>query len=303
MTPKRWFWSLLVASAGWSALGHRSGGDGGAAGGAGAAGGGPPLAKRMQDKLVEPVRLVLVPAEFVFGGIEGAAAYAINRVTTKRDATVSVDDLQDENRNLRAELARLNGRLDEALVRLGGLRRIVSSGLTAEDVLPANVLAGQAGAGAGLLHLDKGAMDGVRVGMAVVAPLEQVTVLGRVVAAGQKECEVRLLSDPQMKVRADLVRNSTTPITTDPCLVEGMGAAGMRCQNVNVQPVNPPLRGDFVRLTDPDWPANVRFMLIGQIDEVGTRDNQALRYDLKISPMRPVTMLRTVMVVTKLPAE
>ena len=39
-----------------------------------------------------------------------------------------------------------------------------------------------------------------------------------------------------------------------------------------------------MRLTDNAWPANIQFMLIGQIDSVATRENQSLRYDPRIVP-------------------
>jgi hypothetical protein len=296
MTPKRWFWSLIGASLLWCGLGYHY--YGGKSGEWAKHPENPPLMLRMQQVTVTPPRLILIMPEFIFTGIQGIATNVIERVTRPRE-TVSVEELQEQNRDLKAQIAQLSGMLAELQRSYGGLRTLGGMGITSDDVLPATVITDGSGPGTTVMHLDKGAADGVKRGMAVVAPLEQVTVLGRIVYVGQKDCYLMLLTDPQMRVTADIVRNSTTPITAEPCLVEGFGSGIMKCETVNVQQANAPMRGDFVRLVDAGWPAKTRFMLIGQIEDVRARTNQALRYDLHITPPRPITSLRTVMILTK----
>jgi hypothetical protein len=298
MSPRRWFWTLIALSLVWCFAGYRWDGDAEH----------PERGGRMRwvqnDMFGQVLGVALVPAEFVFSGIEGVASSAVERVTARGNDSESADSLREQLHNAQAQNARLVGLLDDAYGKLGALARLPSVGLSARDVVEAHVVAMQAGAGANSLHLDKGASDGVRAGMAVVAPLEQVTVLGRVVVVGQKECDVQLLSDPMAKTRADIVRNANTRVTAA-CIVEGDGSNMMRCRTVDVPrpgtetPLVPPERGDFVRLIDPSWPPNVQYMVIGQIDQVGTRENQPLRYELRITPLRAVSSLRSVMIVVK----
>jgi hypothetical protein len=256
----------------------------------------------LQDDVVGQLpRVMQVPAEFVFTGLEGLAIQAIDKATRPRETGVSADDLLEQVRNLRAQNAQLAGMLAEANVRLAGVENLRPIGLSAGDTLAATVVGEPYGPGTSRIHLDKGAAHGVRQGMAVVAPLEQVTLLGRVVTVGQIECEVMLLTDPAMRVQADIVRDAGTSITDKnrTCIVQGMGANQMRTQDVDVDRggLPEPARGDFVRLVDRSWPMALQFMSIGVLDEVRVREDQAKRYDLRIVPLRPVTSVRTVMVV------
>ena len=123
-----------------------------------------------------------------------------------------------------------------------------------------------------LLHLDKGSMDGVKKGMAVIMSLQQFTVIGRVIEAGGKECTVRLLSDPQMKVGAEIMRG-TQRVTPEPTLLEGIGGNQMQIMGVDVASCRPEV-GDMVMLSDKGWPANVQYMMMGQIEQVGMREDQ-----------------------------
>ncbi len=233
MSPKRWFWSLMGITLLWSGLGNRW---------READASIPSPMRRFQSGLSQPFLFLLVPAQFIFTGIEGIATSAIDRVTSRHDGSVSVEALQEQIQDLQAQKAQLGGLLAEASERLGAIEKLPSFGLSPGDVLPANILGYQAGPGASLLHLDKGAQDGVRRGMVVVAPLEQVTVLGLVGQVNAKECEVRLLSDPSMKVNADIVRpDSAVRIASQSCLIEGLGSNLMQCETLDKQqPGNPP---------------------------------------------------------------
>jgi hypothetical protein len=295
MTPKRWFWSLLAASLLWAIAGHRTRSPD------------PihpsPLARIQASAWYFP-SLLLVPAEAVFRLVEGTAAAAIERATARPVSGASPLVLEEHVRDLQAKNLQLLGLLAQANEHLGALRHL-PAGVSPDDVLEATFLAQQPGPGASIIHLDKGALDGVKTGMAVIAPLEQATVLGRVVSVGQKDCHVRLLTDQQMIVQADIVRPDGTPVTADRCTITGLGGNQMQCTTIGIPQLNltpaprTPAKGDMVRLIDPHFPSSTQYLLIGFIDSVAPRQDNLLRYDIRIVPPRPITSLRTVMIVTK----
>ena len=160
-----------------------------------------------------------------------------------------------------------------------------------------------------MLRLDKGTTSGVKKDDAVVAPLDQVCLLGRVVDVGQLQCHVRLISDAQMTTSVQIVRHMLNPnaasrdvyenvaITKreNPCNLEGLGGGQMRIQNVDVQTPEPQ-KGDLVCLTDANWPTKTQFMVVGQIDRVGRRENSPLRYDIRVTSRVAIPAQRTAMI-------
>ena len=87
MSPKRWFWLLLGVALLWSGLGnHWREADASV----------PSPMRRFQSAIAQPFLFLLVPAQFVFTGIEGVAATAIERVTMRHDGAVSVEALQEQ---------------------------------------------------------------------------------------------------------------------------------------------------------------------------------------------------------------
>jgi cell shape-determining protein MreC len=296
MTPKRWFWSILAASLLWSVLGHRWKSPDPI--------NQPTALRRVQDGVARLPSVLLVPAEWCFKLLEGAAITAIERVSSPPTSAATREELEDQIRGLQAQVMQFQGLLAQANEQLGALQHL-PAGVTPQDVLEATFISQQPGPGAAVIKLDKGSMDGVKVGMAVIAPLQQATILGRVYAVGQKDCQVRLLTDQQMVVKADIVRPDGTLVTPERCTVVGLGGNQMQCTTVGVPQLNllptppTPSKGDMVRLVDPSFPANTQFLLIGFIDSAAPRQDQALRYDIRISPPRPITALKTVMIVTK----
>jgi hypothetical protein len=296
MTPKRWFWSLLAASLLWCVLGNRWKSPDPL--------NNPSAMRRPQDAVARFPTVLLVPPEWCFKLLEGAAITAIERVTSPSTSAATRAELEDQIRGLQAQVMQFQGLLAQANEHLGALSHL-PAGVTPQDVLEATFISQQPGPGASIIKLDKGSLDGVAAGMAVIAPLQQATILGRVVAVGQKDCQVRLLTDHEMVVKADIVRPDGTLVTPERCTVVGLGDNQMQCITVGVPQLNllpappTPARGDMVRLVDPSFPANTQFLLIGFIDSAARRQDQALRYDIRISPPRPIATLKTVMIVTK----
>jgi hypothetical protein len=310
LTPKRWFWSAMAFCLAWSALGWRWGGGEGVA----TPNDRRPWMAAAQNGLAQPFETAAIPPSFLFTtaqvAFQGALAPgASGEVSGAPEALrQSIRDLQNENAQLKAMLVEANARLD-AMKFLRALR------IEPDDVLPATVIGFQAGPGSALLHLDKGVLHGVKAGDVVVAPLEQVHLLGRIEESdlGQVQSFVRLVTDPSMRVQAQIVRPFVqTATATQPyqnlavtgegvCLVEGLGNGQMRIQNLDAVDSSSsraasPQKGDFVLLTDGHWPAKVQHMVLGQIDSVSPRKDQPMRYDIRISPRVPISTQRTVMI-------
>jgi cell shape-determining protein MreC len=103
---------------------------------------------------------------------------------------------------LEAELVSLR----QALASAGTAQEVVAFDQDV-DLIPAEVLP-LAGSADALLHrvaLARGRQDGVAVGMAVLAYGGRVLV-GRVAAVARGTCEVRLVTDPQFRLRAVILR-------------------------------------------------------------------------------------------------
>jgi hypothetical protein len=309
MTPQRWFWSALTLSLVWSTAGWRWGGGEGATTQYDRL----PWMAAVQNGLAQPVETAAIPPSFLFttaqATIQAALAPGASRDVpgTPEALRQSVRDLQNENVQLKAMLMEANARLD-------AVRFLHAKGIEPDDVLPATVVGYQAGPGSAILRLDKGVLHGVKPGSVVMAPLEQVHLLGRVEKAdlGQAQCAVRLITDRSSRIQAQIVRPFVQPaaatqpvqnpaITGEMCLVTGLGDGTMQIDNVDTvdrvsgRPVAPQ-KGDLVLLTDGSWPAKVQHMVLGQVDSVTLRKDQPMRYDIRVTPRVPVSAQRTVMI-------
>jgi cell shape-determining protein MreC len=272
------------------------------------------------------VDTLLTPAKFIFTGVQGIATWTVNRVSATHDENDSLDSLHQQIDQLKDQIDQRDRRLTLAEERLQQLGALAQQGLAATDLLPASITGGQAGPGANLITLDKGAADGVRYGMPVtacaympvrtepvvptqnpgqptIALVPQATLLGVVDSVGPKTATVRLMSDPHMKTQALLVRrfsDRAVALTPDPCLVEGLGDGQLRCNTIDVgKALADPEPGDLVELADRAWPANMRLMVIGEVTAVAHKDTQLLRYDLTITPRVNINTLQTVLIVLK----
>jgi len=300
MTSRRWFWSAMAAGLLWSVSGWRWDGQGMAG------------MASVQNGLSQPIETAAIPPSFVFTSIQGAFHSALGSLAAAGDLPGTSDELRNQLRALQNENAQIKGMLNEANSRLVAMNYLRAVQIEPADVVPATVIGYQAGPGACILKLDKGQVHGVKLNAAVIAPLEQVHLLGRVVYAGQLECEVRLASDPLMQIQAQIVRPrmqtasgagpvQDLPVTGELCWSKGLGNGQMLIDNINTsdpvtnQPINPQ-KGDLVCLTDGSWPAKVRHMVFGQVDSVATRKDNALRYDIRLSPRLAVSAQRTVMI-------
>jgi hypothetical protein len=267
----------------------------------------------LQNGLSQPIETAVIPPSFVFTTVESYAQSALSSLTATADPSGTPEALREQIRALQNENTQLKGMLMEANSHLEAIRFLHAIQIEPGDVLQATVTSYQAGPGACILHLDKGLANKVKLNAAVIAPLERVHLLGRVISVGELECEVRLAYDPRMQIQSQIIRprvqtNPAGPgpfqdlsVTGELCLARGLGNGQMLIDNIdtidknNGQPINPQ-KGDLVCLTDGSWPTKVQHMVFGQIDTVAQRQDNALRYDIRLSPRISVPAQRTVMI-------
>jgi hypothetical protein len=311
MTPKRWFWSLAAFGLLWSFAGWRWGG------GEGDRPQGHLLwMASLQNGISQPVETAAIPPAFLFTTVQ-ASVNNLLRPAPAANLSESPDTLRQRLRDLENENTQLKGLLDEVNSRLEAMRFLHAVRIEPADVLPATVVAYQAGPGSATLTLDKGAVHGIKPGDAVVAALEQVHILGRVEqkGLGQLKSTVRLITDPTMKIQAQIVRPRLLParatepiknlaITGELCLLTGLGNGQMCIDNIDTtdkitgNPVTPQ-KGDLVCLTDGAWPAKVQHMVLGQVESAVPRVDQPQRYHITVAPRLSISAQRTVMVLIR----
>jgi hypothetical protein len=299
MNARRRFWTLMGLGLLWSVSGWRWDGQGTG------------WMASTQNGLSQPVETAAIPPSFVLTTIQGTLHNALRSLAAADGVPETTEALREKYRALQNENTQLKGMLMEANSRLEAMRYLHAAQIEPADVLAATVIGYQAGPGACILKLDKGRIHGVKPDAAVIAPLEQVHLLGRVIYAGELECEVRLASDPRMRIQAQIVRpRAQAPggpgpvqnlaVTGELCLSRGLGNGQMLIDNIDAidrnanQPV--PQSGDLVCLTDGSWPAKVQHMVFGEVQSVAARQDNALRYDIRLAPRLPIAAQRTVMI-------
>ncbi len=150
-------------------------------------------------------------------------------ITGLWDGATQLDDLQDENAELRAEVDRLRGELVlsgvdradyEALLEINGLETPESFPL-----LLARVRTGEVGNfSAGVIEIDVGSSDGVQVDMAVITP---AGLVGRTEQVDRTSTTVRLISSSEFVIGVEvggevgLARGEGSP--TEILIEQGIG--------------------------------------------------------------------------------
>lgn len=139
-----------------------------------------------------------VAAEAVYP-VENGAGWFSRQVVSRVRGVFSRMDLAAENRRLREEAAAL--RME--LIRFAGRRPAPADGAVPRTWLAAPVLSRGGVTGArGFLRLGKGSADGVKTGLAVAVP---EGLVGRVTAVSPHTCEVRLITDPSVRVACEVL--------------------------------------------------------------------------------------------------
>jgi rod shape-determining protein MreC len=229
--------------------------------------------------------------------IQSALTQAAGRIAIVLDTARQLNQLQEENRRLRAENDRLtidNVRMSEVLAenqllreQLGFKRDNPSLLISSADII-GRVTSRDPSTFLSSLTIDRGVKDGVAVEMPVVTARGLV---GRITEVGNSWARVLLLIDPSSSVNALVQRSRGTGI------VQGQddGSLIMRyiAQSDDVQP------GDII-LTSGLGGNFPKGLVIGQVTAVEQRD-VAMFKEARVRPTVDFSRLEIVMVITDFP--
>jgi len=224
--------------------------------------------------LVSPLQLVFTrasaPVEHVLGAMRSSA------------------HLAQENEDLREELSALRSQCilrDEALIENEDLRRLLDfkSAVPNYQLIAAEVIGRDPSSYLRYLVIDRGAEDGIRVGMPV---LTDAGLVGRISRVSQSASQVMLLSDTKSSVSAYIQRSRATGVVQGELDVE----LRMRyiVQNETV------IVGDVV-LTSGLGGSFPRRLVIGQVVEIQQNDMD-VHQEALVMPAVDASRLETVLV-------
>lgn len=277
MNSRRWFWAINMVLCGWMLLGVR---------GTPAGKESPGFTRRIEGGIDSIASVLMTPLSASTRWIQVTANNAIFSRRTDVDQAY-VKQLEQDNQQLKNLIYLLYGQNEEYLQQLKEMKALKTtfSSITAQNVLSANIIAtSPAGSGADTCDIDKGYLDGVATNMIVLSDLAP---LGRIFYVGPKSSKVRLITDRDrsMRINARIDRETADgfmPIV-DECQVYGIGNGELRCNDVSIRRTIEPQVGDIFRVRDKEW-RQVPGAVIGTVVGVSRKDNQNLRYEIKIAP-------------------
>ena len=216
-----------------------------------------------------------------------------------------VEDVKDENLQLRAQLANLSGQLEELKringdrERLGDLRPLCT---------PFPVL-GSDPASRDSLVLAANSMDGLKPDMAV---LYADGLVGEIDRVGPGGAQVQLVTDRDFRASGRFMRwgknergePAYIPRGVTRPVVEGAGKGEMVVRTVPLRETgekaaNGIIVGDVLVLEDPERPANLNHYILGRVDRIMPQPKAAQYAEIRVRPIRNLAALREVMVMNK----
>ncbi len=218
-------------------------------------------------------RLLAAPAQWPFGLV----------VSVLRPPTPTVDPSDPVVAQLRAELDAYKALFHQSQGEVDRLKRLITDlqrGLNvAPDLpvkqLPASVIGLGANLSSTLLTIKAGKSSGVVPG-STIAVVNGVQLLGRVVDASSRSCDVIPITDRSSPaIQASIV--IAEPDNTLLCLLRPLGD-GTLSGDVEFPagtPAPPEIKpGMTVRLKDDTWPRHAQGLVVGEVVHVDVRDNQ-----------------------------
>lgn len=150
-------------------------------------------------------------ADFVFSPIQKAASAVTRPVVGFVDGIANLASLRDENEALRDQVASLEQELadtESVLAELEALRKLNNIVAPTDiDAVTARIFAVAPSGFDNVRGIDRGADDGIGVGMPVV---DESGLIGRVDVVFADSARVRLITDPTVRVGVRVVRTNET---------------------------------------------------------------------------------------------
>jgi rod shape-determining protein MreC len=223
----------------------------------------------------------------VFAEVQRGASTVVSGFRGAWSGYVALRRVQEENETLRRELARAEIQLQEqraradrsrGLERLLDLRERVNLETTAAEVIAAGATPDFR-----TLTIDKGAGDGVRTDMAVIAP---AGVVGRIVVPSRRAAKVQLLIDRNAAAGALIERSRAQGVAV------GAGDGWLRIAYVTE--IDDVVVGDTVVTSGIDgiYPKG---LIIGTVDQV-TKNGPAYK-EIRVRPAVEFSSIEEVLVV------
>ena len=254
------------------------------------------------------VQVLFAPVSRPVGGI---AAWVTHRVAPPAaDDARAAEDIRQDNKQLRAELAWLQLQLEDASRRDTELAKL---GPLKDRCQIFKVVGGDSGTRESLA-ISGSTLEGVRDEMYV---LYLGGLVGKIQRAGVGGSQVQLMSDPAFRVRVRFARYIAAKSTfeymgTPAVLAEGAGGGmlvvrGLTLADVGLGPDGkrgPEAGGlhedtDYAVLFDPYCPRELQGETIGKVIRVAQRPDARLFAEVRIQPNTNLKRLREVMVMTK----
>lgn len=257
------------------------------------------LPEQLSTRGVPQLSMLFAPVARPAGALAGwmFRRFGGDRPTDDRDAQT----IRGENAALHAELASLTVQLEELARRdaerqkLGAVRTLCT---------PVQVVGADAGARESL-SLRCSTLEGVEAGMCV---LYAGGVVGQVERAGIAGAQVRLITDKNFRLRGSfgLFRRRGNQIEfarleAPTALLEGAGDDAMLIRGLPLDTARSAhlAVGDWVILSEPDWPDVLQGQPLGKVTKISPRPDAPLFAQIRVEPQSNLSRLREVMVMTK----
>lgn len=224
---------------------------------------------------------VISPVQFAVQRLSRPASHALSRIESKASLYAENESLRQENAALRSEIVRLR----EAQIENESLRSLLSfkSTVPTFQLLSAEVIGHDPDNLIQSLIVDRGALDGIELGMPV---LDAEGLVGRISEVSAGSSRVMLITDPSSSVSAQIQRSRATG------MIQGLSGRGLVMQYLPQESSVEP--GDMV-LTSGLGGNFPKRLVLGQVVEVTHRD-VAMFQQAVVAPAVNIRSLEAVMV-------
>ncbi|MEI7765897.1 MAG: rod shape-determining protein MreC [Phycisphaerae bacterium] len=258
----------------------------------------PSWLQQTQDFFGQPLSFLLTPLCQPLRWVQTTMESGFNDINTSKVDSRRLETLEQENIALKNQNMLLQDRLNQFERFVGEFQqfRAAFPTVSADQVMPATIIGMLGSNGSEIAAIDRGSVDHIQLKQVV---LSQLAPIGRVVSVGTRTSHVRLLTDPDssMKITASVIRREADKIVViaEVCMVHGVGNGMLGSDTLSASLRVPPQAGDWITLQDNEWPKAIQGAVVGQVESVARREDQQLRYELRIKPRIEVNRTTRVM--------